>query len=443
MNSHNSRRPGGGACLRKFLADIMLMMQAGVRLALMTATALTASCLVASGQVTYQVYGLTSVGTAYEGLYRLDSLTGSIQESIRISDYGWPYPGLLQLASDGDRLWSIWGSQGPVTARIIRIRQADGAIEEDWETGFKWNHYSLAVHPVTGRVYSIGRPIGVSGVLTLYEIDPIGRTVTVVAPLTGPHTGAAALVISTSGQAFIFGGLGPDAYRLDLATGVTTSFGALSFPGFTGSFMDAAFDQAGILWVSYVDTWTNLHTGVYKVDLNSLTHTKIIGLTSPYYGLAIGPVPALTSYCFSKPSSQGCFPTISGSGYPCAVARRGFTLRGTDIPNQKAGLLMYGINGPQALPFQGGVLCVNSPIKRSRGLSSGGSALPANDCSGSWSIDFNTELFATHQNESSTPLPPTVPPGTIICAQWWGRDPGYPASFNTVLSDALQFPMAP
>ena len=100
--------------------------------------------------------------------------------------------------------------------------------------------------------------------------------------------------------------------------------------------MDAAFDSSGALWVSYWDTWTNAETGIYKVDMATLSHTKIVGLTSAYQCLAWGPVPAMSTYCTAKVSSQNCTPSISAFGYPCAVAINGFTIEATDVPDRKS-----------------------------------------------------------------------------------------------------------
>lgn len=103
---------------------------------------------------------------------------------------------------------------------------------------------------------------------------------------------------------------------------------------------------------------------------------------------------------------------------------------------------MYSTSGAQSLPFQGGVLCVASPIRRGPVLDSGGSAAPANDCTGSWSIDFNA-FHASWLHVDAVWSPPLIAPGTTVWAQWWGRDPGYPSAFASVLTDAVEFVMEP
>jgi hypothetical protein len=40
-----------------------------------------------------------------------------------------------------------------------------------------------------------------------------------------------------------------------------------------------------------------------------------------------------------------------------------------------------------------------------------------------------------------SPLPALRVPGTVVDCQWWGRDFG--ASFNTTLSDALEYSVCP
>ena len=143
-------------------------------------------------------------------------------------------------------------------------------------------------------------------------------------------------------------------------------------------------------------------------------------------------------YCTAKLNSLGCTPAISSSGaHPSASASFGFTVQALNVRNQKPGLLLYGISGPANVPFQAGFLCIFAPVRRASGVNSGGSASPANDCSGVYTIDFNTFIA------SGLGQPALQVPGTDVVAQWWGRDPGFPAPNNSTLSDALGFVIQP
>jgi len=141
-------------------------------------------------------------------------------------------------------------------------------------------------------------------------------------------------------------------------------------------------------------------------------------------------------YCTAKLNSLGCTPVIGSSGTPSAVATSGFVVSGTQVRNNKSGILFYGVNGGQAVPFTGGTLCVAAQIKRSPALNSGGTPAPANDCSGVYAIDMSA--FAQGLL-GGTPLPALSQSGTIVCCQFWGRDPGFSAPDNTTLTDALQY----
>jgi hypothetical protein len=146
------------------------------------------------------------------------------------------------------------------------------------------------------------------------------------------------------------------------------------------------------------------------------------------------------SYCVAKQNSLGCTPAIGWSGSPSATLGSGFTVRCDLVRNQKSGLLFYGTTGRNAAPFQGGTLCVAAPIKRTPAVISGGSALPVQDCSGVYALDFNA--FASGQL-GGNPLPALQVPGTVVDAQWWGRDPGFVAPFNTTLSNGVEFTIGP
>lgn len=60
-------------------------------------------------------------------------------------------------------------------------------------------------------------------------------------------------------------------------------------------------------------------------------------------------------------------------------------------------------------------------------ISSGGSALPTNDCTGLYSFTFDT----ADCNANS------IQAGDVLYAQWWMRDPA--SASTTGLSNGLQF----
>jgi len=150
--------------------------------------------------------------------------------------------------------------------------------------------------------------------------------------------------------------------------------------------------------------------------------------------------PAALTYCTAKSNALGCIPVIGSSGSPSASSGSGFIVSATQVRNNKNGLLFYGVNGRSALPFQGGFLCVATPVKRTGSTNSGGTPAPANDCTGVYAIDMN--LFAVSPGPP-LPLPALQVPGTLVNCQWWGRDPGFPAPNNTTLSDGLEYQVCP
>jgi endonuclease I len=151
--------------------------------------------------------------------------------------------------------------------------------------------------------------------------------------------------------------------------------------------------------------------------------------------LFLGACPAQTTYCVAKTNSLGCVPVIGCSGFPSASAGTGFVVSTASVINNKPGLLIYSNTGQAAVPFAGGLRCINAPVRRSVPLGSGGNP-PPNDCSGVYSIDMNA--FGAGAL-GGTPASFLTVPGTVVDTQFWGRDSGFAAPNNASLSDALEY----
>jgi hypothetical protein len=141
-------------------------------------------------------------------------------------------------------------------------------------------------------------------------------------------------------------------------------------------------------------------------------------------------------YCEAKLNSLGCLPVISASGKGSISVSAGLPLNAWRVRNQKPGLLIYTNNGRTSVPFQAGTLCVNSPIRRTIPLNSGGSPLPTNDCSGNYHIDMLT--FA-HGGLGGQPAAYLLVVGTVVSCQFWGRDPGFNPPNNSTLTNAVEY----
>ncbi len=128
------------------------------------------------------------------------------------------------------------------------------------------------------------------------------------------------------------------------------------------------------------------------------------------------------TYCTAKVNSLGCAAVVSASGTPSAgLLTTPFMIDVDNVRNKMNGLLFYGYDN-QAVPFQGGVLCVAPPVLRTGLVNTGGSP-NGDDCTGSAAMDFNAYV--------QSGVDPLLTAGTTVFAQWWTRDPGDAFGANT------------
>lgn len=137
--------------------------------------------------------------------------------------------------------------------------------------------------------------------------------------------------------------------------------------------------------------------------------------------------------CTAQVNSQGCTPQIDALGTPRVSGGPGsFTIRATNEINQQNGILFYGINSANQ-PFQGGRLCVASPLTRTAVSNSGGNTSGL-DCSGVMSFDMGARI--------ASGIDPRLHVGATLFAQFWTRD-ALSTPFGTNLTNAIQFTIGP
>lgn len=170
---------------------------------------------------------------------------------------------------------------------------------------------------------------------------------------------------------------------------------------------------------------------VYESSATNFAPPDANGVRDIFVSSAAPACEPVTRYCTAKTNALGCTPTIGFDGWPSVANPTPFTVRASQLQNQKAGLLLYSLTGPSGASFGGGTLCCQAPIRRTSVQLSGGSVPPANDCTGSFAFDFNAY--------TASGADPALVLGAQVWAQYWARDPGFAPPNNVSLTDALAF----
>lgn len=180
------------------------------------------------------------------------------------------------------------------------------------------------------------------------------------------------------------------ASRRDFMTGLTGAEGALIDP-LTGDFIFSTFGGGNRVLV-------------------------VRGFTLP------------SAYCTAKANSLGCEPEIGYTGLPTASAADNFHVTASQVFNRKFGVLMWGL-APDSTPFHGGTRCVGTPSLILPPLHSGGTTLPATDCTGTYSQFISQAFMASHG----------MTPGTSVYVQYMMRDPGFVGADRLAFTAGLRF----
>jgi len=182
------------------------------------------------------------------------------------------------------------------------------------------------------------------------------------------------------------------------------------------------------------------HFGVRNLLMSTAVDLGSPGADNTYGAGRVNVFAAVTAalangnYCEAKLNSCGTLAEITSTGQSSASATSGFVLSGTNAHANELGILAYTDAGRRypPLPFFGGDLCINSPIRRGPVVVSNGTP---GLCDGTYELDMNA--FASG-NAGGFPAAFLLVPGTVVDCQWWGRD-----GAGIYLTQALTYTVCP
>jgi hypothetical protein len=179
---------------------------------------------------------------------------------------------------------------------------------------------------------------------------------------------------------------------------------------------------------------TDLEAGVrsYSFDTQFSRYVAFIGtLADGTKGAFLLDRSDVEVYCTAKQNSLGVLPVIQGGGMPSASSGSNFVIKATFLTKNALSQFFYGTDGPLALPFHGGTLCVQPPLRRGILKSTRGGM----GTYGQMDMDFNAWI--------ASGVDPTLVPGARVFVQLWYRDSGFPPPDDVGLTAGVQFRIEP
>jgi Tol biopolymer transport system component len=170
-----------------------------------------------------------------------------------------------------------------------------------------------------------------------------------------------------------------------------------------------------------------------QVVLISASGNLVPGDTNGHFDVFLKDVTPLipAPYCTAQVNSLGCTSNLTSSGLPSASSSSAFLVEARELINRRHAVLFYGF-APNAVPFNGGTLCIAAPLKRTAVQPTGGSATGI-DCTGAIAFDFNALIRSGNV--------PELVVGTVVYAQVTYGDVG--GAFGRAQSDGLTFTVLP
>ncbi|MDA0948779.1 MAG: hypothetical protein O2799_09665 [Planctomycetota bacterium] len=165
----------------------------------------------------------------------------------------------------------------------------------------------------------------------------------------------------------------------------------------------------------------------WRVERAGIAGTSNLTLTIEVVDCT-APVP----YCVGKANSLGCVATLSATGTASLTGADDFRLQATNVVNKQFGLYFWGL-GESSLPWQGGTLCVQGPLRRMITHFSGGAGQAGTACTGVLDQLFPQTVMANNG----------LQPGDQVFLQAWYRDPQHPDGTGVAMTDALRVTICP